>query len=67
MCWPASPRRQDAGAALDSLNPPQPQYKALKAKLAEARKGASDVAKPMIAQGPVLKYRRKDKKGNKRS
>ena len=55
-------KAQDAGAALDSLNPPQPQYKALKAKLAEMRKGADDVAKPMIAQGPVLKYS-KDKKG----
>ena len=41
-------KAQDAGAALDSLNPPQPQYKALKAKLAEMRKGADDVAKPMI-------------------
>jgi murein L,D-transpeptidase YcbB/YkuD len=55
-------KAQDAGAALDSLNPPQPQYKALKAKLAEMRKGADDIAKPMIAQGPVLKYS-KDKKG----
>jgi murein L,D-transpeptidase YcbB/YkuD len=55
-------KAQDAGAALDSLNPPQPQYKALKAKLAEMRKGVDDVAKPMIAQGPVLKYS-KDKKG----
>ena len=34
-------KAQDAGAALDSLNPPQPQYKALKAKLAEIRKGAT--------------------------
>ena len=55
-------KAQDAGAALDSLNPPQPQYKALKAKLAEMRKGADDVSKPIIAQGPVLKYS-KDKKG----
>ena len=44
-------KAQDAAAALDSLNPPQPQYKALKAKLAEMRKGADDVAKPMIAPG----------------
>jgi murein L,D-transpeptidase YcbB/YkuD len=51
----------DAAAALDSYNPPQPQYKALKAKLAEARKG-SDVEKPMIPSGPLLKYG-KDKKG----
>ena len=53
---------KDAGAALDSLNPPQPQYQALKAKLAAARNGAGDVAKPTIPQGPVLKYS-KDKKG----
>jgi murein L,D-transpeptidase YcbB/YkuD len=55
-------KAQDAGAALDSLNPPQPQYKALKAKLAEMRKGADDISKPMIVQGPVLKYS-KDKTG----
>jgi murein L,D-transpeptidase YcbB/YkuD len=55
-------KAQDAGAALDSLNPPQPQYKALKAKLAEIRKSAEDVAKPMIPHGPVLKYG-KEKKG----
>jgi murein L,D-transpeptidase YcbB/YkuD len=29
----------DVGAALDSYNPPQPEFKALKEKLAEARKG----------------------------
>ncbi len=52
---------KDAGAALDSLNPPQPQYQALKAKLAAARKG-SDVEKPIIPSGPVLKYSR-EKKG----
>jgi murein L,D-transpeptidase YcbB/YkuD len=51
----------DAAAALDSYNPPQPQYKALKAKLAEARKG-SDVEKPMIPAGRALTYG-KDKKG----
>jgi murein L,D-transpeptidase YcbB/YkuD len=55
-------KAQDAGAALDSFNPPQPQYKALKAKLAETRNSAGEVAKPMIAQGPVLKFG-KDKKG----
>ena len=36
-------KAQDAGAALDSFNPQQPQYKALKAKLAEVRNGADDV------------------------
>ena len=35
----------DAGKALDSYNPPQDGFKALKAKLAELRKGAQ------IAQG----------------
>ena len=54
-------KASDVAEALDSYNPPQPQYKALKAKLAEARKG-SDVEKPMIPSGPVLKYG-KDKKG----
>jgi L,D-transpeptidase YcbB len=54
-------KASDVAAALDSFNPQQPQYKALKAKLAEARKG-SDVEKPMIPAGPVLKYG-KDKKG----
>ena len=57
-------KAKDAAAALDSLNPPQPQYKALKAKLAELRKGAADVEKPMIPPGPVLKYS-KDKKGQR--
>jgi murein L,D-transpeptidase YcbB/YkuD len=56
---------KDAGAALDNLNPQQPGYKALKAKLAELRNGAPDVAKPVISSGPVLKYvqGKKDKKG----
>ena len=55
-------KTQDIGAALDSFNPPQPQYKALKAKLAEIRKGAPEAEKPMIPQGPVLKTG-KQKKG----
>jgi L,D-transpeptidase YcbB len=57
---------KDAAAALDNLNPQQPGYKALKAKLAELRNGAPDVAKPVIPPGPVLKYiqGKKDKKGN---
>jgi hypothetical protein len=48
----AGPRRQGAGraAALDSFNPPQPQYKALKAKLAECA-AAPTIAKPVIAAG----------------
>ena len=56
-------KAQDAATALDGLNPPHPQYKALKAKLAEIRKGSSDVEKPVIPSGPVLKYSAKDKKG----
>jgi murein L,D-transpeptidase YcbB/YkuD len=55
-------KAQDAAVALDSLNPPQPQYKALKAKLAVVRKGMTDVEKPIIPAGPALKYS-KDKKG----
>jgi murein L,D-transpeptidase YcbB/YkuD len=54
---------KDVATALDSFNPPQPQYKALKAKLAEIRKGMNDVEKPVIPSGPVLKYSGKDKKG----
>ncbi len=53
---------QDVAAALDSFNPPHPQYKALKAKLAEVRGGKDDPSKPVIPQGQVLKYS-KDKKG----
>jgi L,D-transpeptidase YcbB len=50
--------------ALDSFEPPQPQYKALKAKLAEVRHGGADVSKPVIPSGPVLKYgKEKEKKG----
>ena len=36
----------DAAAALDSYNPPQPEFKALKAKLAELRKNGGVIAKP---------------------
>ena len=36
---------KDARAALDSFNPPQPQYQALKAKLAELRHGPPVSAK----------------------
>ena len=37
---------KDVGEALDSYNPPQPGYKALKAKLAEARNAPPTAAKP---------------------
>ncbi len=48
---------KDAAAALDSYNPPQPQYRALKAKLTELRSKAS-VPVVKIAYGPVLRYLR---------
>lgn len=46
---------KDAAAALDSYNPPQPQYRALKAKLAELR-SKSSVPVVKIAYGAVLRY-----------
>jgi L,D-transpeptidase YcbB len=46
---------KDASAALDSYNPPQKLYKALKAKLAELR-GEGDAAMIRIGDGPVLRY-----------
>jgi L,D-transpeptidase YcbB len=52
---------KDASIALDSYNPPQKLYKALKAKLAELR-GEGDVAMIRIGDGPVLKYTRAGKK-----
>jgi len=52
---------KDASIALDSYNPPQKLYKALKAKLAELR-GEGDVAMIRIGDGPVLKYTRGSKK-----
>ena len=52
---------KDVAAALDGYNPPQPGFKALKAKLADLRKGtdaaqASDEKKVVrIASGPILR------------
>jgi L,D-transpeptidase YcbB len=46
---------KDASAALDSYNPPQKLYRALKAKLAELR-GQGDGPIIQIADGPVLKF-----------
>jgi murein L,D-transpeptidase YcbB/YkuD len=46
---------KDASAALDSYNPPQKLYRALKAKLAELR-GQGDGPAIQIADGPVLKF-----------
>ncbi len=45
---------QDIAAALDQFNPQQPGYKALKAKLAEAR-GINEPTPIQIAPGPVLR------------
>src|ERR1700748_2884827 len=52
---------KDASIALDSYNPPQKLYKALKAKLAELR-GEGDVAMIRIGDGPALRYTRPGKK-----
>jgi murein L,D-transpeptidase YcbB/YkuD len=60
----------DAGKVLDSFNPPQAEFKALKAKLAELRKGTLDAnpkaeAKPdrprvHVADGKILRPGMKD-------
>lgn len=60
----------DAGKVLDSYNPPQPEFKALKDKLAELRKGTLDAnpkaeAKPdrprvHVADGKILRPGMKD-------
>jgi L,D-transpeptidase YcbB len=46
---------KDASLALDSYNPPQKLYRALKAKLAELR-GQSDGPAVTIAEGPALRF-----------
>src|SRR5260370_95445 len=45
----------DAGEALGSYNPPHPGYRALRAKLAEARTRRGDTGPVRIGAGPVLK------------
>jgi murein L,D-transpeptidase YcbB/YkuD len=47
----------DAGKALDSFNPQQPGYKALKAALAKARKGPTGptAERVQVAEGPILR------------
>ncbi len=52
----------DAGAVLDAMQPQHKGYKALKAKLAEARKAQGDTAAPRIARGPMLRIA-KNKQG----
>jgi murein L,D-transpeptidase YcbB/YkuD len=44
----------NAAAALDSYQPPQPAYKALRKKLAEVRGRKGDAGPAQIARGPVL-------------
>ncbi|MCW5693881.1 MAG: L,D-transpeptidase family protein [Pseudolabrys sp.] len=62
-------KADDAGKALDGYNPPMPEFKALRAKLAELRAGKvqaeqKDEAKPapaiQIASGPILRPGSKD-------
>ncbi len=55
---------KDAAAALDSYNPQQKGYKALKAKLAELR-GTSETAPPKIEEGPALKFVKNAKNSKK--
>ena len=48
----------DLSATLETFNPPQPAYKALKAKLAEFRSEPADSEPARIGNGPVLRYSR---------
>jgi murein L,D-transpeptidase YcbB/YkuD len=52
--------KNGSAEALDSYNPPHPQYKALKAKLAEARGRKGDASQPRLGDGPVLKVGMQD-------
>jgi murein L,D-transpeptidase YcbB/YkuD len=52
----------DLAATLDTFNPPQPAYQALKAKLAELRDEPAESEPARIGNGPVLRYTR-DSKG----
>ena len=52
----------DVARTLESFNPQQPGYRALKAKLAEMRRQPADTGPAPIPSGPVLRYS-KDKKG----
>jgi L,D-transpeptidase YcbB len=53
----------DLPATLGTFNPPQPAYKALKAKLAEFRDEPAEPEQARIGNGPVLRYTR-DRKGH---
>jgi len=54
----------DVAAAIDTFSPPQPGYRALKAKLAELRSASAsasaDVGPARIADGPAIKFGMKD-------
>jgi murein L,D-transpeptidase YcbB/YkuD len=61
----------DAGKVLDAYNPPQPEFKALREKLAELRSGKGDEPKPQekpaapqvrIAEGKILRPGMKDER-----
>ena len=52
---------QNASAALDGYNPPQKDYKALKAKLAELR-GVTDDPSKQVAEGETLAFAKPTKK-----
>jgi L,D-transpeptidase YcbB len=52
----------DVAATLDSYEPQTPGYRALKAKLADARAGKIEKDKPAIAKGPVLKVGMEDER-----
>jgi murein L,D-transpeptidase YcbB/YkuD len=45
---------QDAASVLDSYQPPQPAYRALRKKLAEVRGRKGDAGPEQVARGPVL-------------
>jgi L,D-transpeptidase YcbB len=53
---------KDVDEALESYNPPQPGYKALRAKLAEVRTQGAETGPARIAPGPVLKVGMKDER-----
>ncbi len=60
----------DAGKVLDAYNPPMPEFKALREKLAELRKNGGVVAKPevkavthvMVPEGKILRPDMKDER-----
>jgi len=51
---------KNVGDALDSYNPQQPGYKALKAKLAEVRARTGETGPARLASGPVVKVGMQD-------